>query len=223
MIQKIGIISGVEAELAAFLPDAETAIIRIGTLRVRHLVHGGKQLYLACAGIGKVAAATMAASLYGQFGVDALLVIGTAGKLIASEHHVFKISEAMQSDYGAQRDSGFVHYTAGSMPIGPAVLRHFEALSVPGLDLPEARIASGDMFVESGVHARRLAETFGAALIDMETASVAHAAQLLGIPWLAIKATTDGADEGSADSFVANLAAAANLAARSAEELLGYL
>jgi len=226
-LRRIGIVSGVADELAAFRPDLdrETAKIDGGAdgLAVQRMRLGDRDLYLACAGIGKVAAATAATLLHGAFGVELLMVIGTAAKIGEVEGAVFNITEAVQGDFGAQRAAGLVHYTAGSWPIGDAQVQAFAAMDLPGLDLPKARIATSDLFIEHAPHAASLAEKLGVHLIDMETAAVAQTASILGLPWLAIKATTDAADENSAGSFVDNLHAAATASAKAAERAISLL
>jgi adenosylhomocysteine nucleosidase len=92
----------------------------------------------------------------------------------------------------------------------------------PDLGLPHARIASGDAFVEDPALAARLV-AMGCDLVDMEVAAVAQVAQMLGLPWAAVKAPTDGADGASAGDFNANLKAAAARAARAVEALVGRL
>ena len=217
--RRIGIVSGVSDELKAFMPGAARDNITVGELTVQRVLVGDKE-YLACVGIGKVAAATGATLLYAAFGVDLLMVIGTAAKIGALEGHVFNITEAVQGDFGAQRALGLVHYTAGTWPIGDAEVRAFEALDVPALDLPKVKIATSDLFIEHAAHASALSEKLGVHLIDMETAAVAHTASILGLPWLAIKATTDEADENSAGSFMDKLHAAATASAKAAEQAI---
>lgn len=219
---RIGIISGVADELAAFLPGVAREESRAGTLTVGTVEHGGKTIDLLCAGIGKVAAATAAGVLHAR-GAELLLVIGTAGKIGAIDGSLFEITEAVQADFGAQRAEGLTHYTAGSWPIGPAKIEAFRAMTLPDLGLPKARIATSDLFIECGAHGGRVRDALGASLVDMETAAVAQAAALLGLPWAAIKATTDDADGDSAGSFVANLAAAARASAAAAERLVALL
>jgi len=222
-LSRIGVISGVSDELAAFRPDLVREEVTSGGLSVQRLKLDGRDLYLACAGIGKVAAATAAASLHAAFGVELLMVIGTAAKIGELDGDVFNITEAFQGDFGAQRADGLVHYTAGTWPIGDAQVRAFTAMEVPGLGLPKARVATSDLFIEHAPHAASLAERLGVHLIDMETAAVAQTAAILGLPWLAIKATTDSADETSATAFVDNLHAAAAASARAAERAIGML
>ncbi len=221
-MRRIGIISGVGAELSALLPDAARERV-CDAPPIHRVEHDGRSLFLACAGIGKVAAATVAGVMHGRFGVELLMVIGTAGKIAAIEGDLFRIDEAVQADFGAQRPDGLVHYTAGRWPIGPATVEAHRALDIDGLDLPTARIATSDLFVECDVHAARVRDKLGVSLVDMETAAVAQAAALLGLPWVAVKATTDGADGDSAGDFVANLDAAARRAADAALRLIALL
>jgi adenosylhomocysteine nucleosidase len=222
-LSRIGIVSGVSDELAAFRPDLVREDVSAGGLTVQRLKLGVRDIYLACAGIGKVAAATGAATLHAAFGVELLMVIGTAAKIGELDGDVFNIAEAFQGDFGAQRADGLVHYTAGTWPIGDAQVQAFTAMDVPGLGLPKARVATSDLFIEHAPHAASLAERLGVHLIDMETAAVAQTAAILGLPWLAIKATTDAADESSATAFVDNLHAAAAASARAAERAISLL
>ncbi len=221
-MKRIGIISGMPEELAALLPD-QPATHSEGPLAVRSLEYRGKRLFLLCAGIGKVAAATAATTLHARHAIEMLLVIGTAGRIGDGAGNVFVIDSAVQADYGAQRSDGLAHYTAGTVPIGSATVRAFEAMALPDLGIPSARLATSDLFIECGIHAARVRDRLGVTLVDMETAAVAQAAGLLGIPWAAIKATTDGADDQSAENFPVNLAAAARASARAAERLIALL
>jgi adenosylhomocysteine nucleosidase len=129
----------------------------------------------------------------------------------------------VQADYGAQRSDGLIHYTAGRMPIGAAGAEAFQAIAMPDLGLPHARIATADLFIECAAHAGRIGAGLSASLVDMETAAVAQAAQLLNVPWAAIKVATDGADADSAGAFEANLEAAARAAADAARRLVASL
>lgn len=218
-MQRIGIVSGVDKELAAFLPT----VARDRRHGCEHVVYAGKDVFLSCNGIGKVAAATAATLLHARHGVELLLVIGTAGKIGDAPGELFNIVEAVQADFGAQRPTGLVHYTPGTAPLGPASVSAFRALSLPPLGLPEIRIATSDLFIECGTHAARVRDALGAVLVDMETAAVAHAAHLLGVPWAAIKATTDSADGDSAGNFLANFDRAARASAMAAERLIAKL
>jgi len=222
-VKRIGVICGVADELAAFLPEQPRTPVAADGPPVHRIDYAGKQIYALCAGIGKVAAATAATLLRARHDVDLFIVIGTAGKIGPAEGDLFHVVEAVQADYGAQRAEGLVHYTPGHMPIGPASVQAFRAQDVPETGLPRARIATADLFIECDVHAGRVRERLEASLVDMETAAVAHAAALLGVGWLAFKATTDAADGASAVTFFENLQAAARAAAEAARRTIEAL
>lgn len=220
IIDRIAIITGVAEEADAFCADAQSDWTRLGSFTVRHVTIGTTRIAITCSGIGKVNAATAATSIAAAHKAQLLLVIGTAGQISATENSCFLITEAVQNDFGAQRPDGFVHYRGGSWPMGPADMTPFRALDVPDCTLPRARIATGDAFVECPVHAATMADTLQANLVDMETAAVAQAAERLGLPWLAVKATTDAANGESAADFAGNLARAAQQAAKAAEDII---
>lgn len=217
---RIAIITGVEEEAEAFAPDQAARDATYGPLTARRLALGAHDVVVACCGVGKVNAATAATLLAVRHEAELLMIIGTAGKLSDKAGDCFRIDEAVQGDYGAQRPGGFAHFTAGSWPIGVARMEAFRAYPLPDIGLPRARIATGDAFVECPDHSRRLREGVQADLVDMETGALAQAAERLGVPWAAIKATTDDANGASAGDFSANLRRAARRAAVAAEESL---
>jgi adenosylhomocysteine nucleosidase len=219
---RIGMISGVQAEIDAFAPELVRDTERVGALAVQRIVFEGRDVVMVCAGIGKVAAATAASLLRLRYDADLLMVIGTAGWIGDGHGGLFLVEDAVQGDFGAQRESGLVHYTAGSWPIGPAEVRPFTPLAQTSA-LPRTRIATSDLFIEWGDHGERLRAKLCADMVDMETGAVAQAAELLGVPWAAIKAATDGANEDSAVSFQENLARAARAAAQAAESYIRAL
>jgi nucleoside phosphorylase len=223
-MKRIGIVTGMPAELAAFAPGIPGETLP-GPIAVRRVDIGDKSIFLACAGIGKVASASAAALLAHVHRVELLMVIGTAARIGLGPGGAFRIVDAVQTDYGARSEARFARFDPGSIPFGPEpALTPYAALDLPGLAmLPPARIASADMFVKSAGHAAEIGQTLGATLIDMETAAVAQAAQLLGLPWAAVKAATDAADEDSAASFLDQLARAAREAAIAAERAIALL
>jgi len=166
----------------------------------------------------------MAATLLAaQDDCDLLLVIGSAGLIKPRNEHCYWIESAVQHDYGSERPGTFVHYTAGEWPLGPAKVSPFLAMNNPGLDLPHARIASGDSFIECPDHARFLAEGLSADLVDMETAAIAQVADRFGLPWAAIRAVSDDANGDSAGDFQTNLRRAARMAGEAAERLVALI
>jgi adenosylhomocysteine nucleosidase len=223
MIDRIGIITGVDAEAAALFPGQSSEGEPLHGFLVRQVKHAGKDIAITCSGIGKVNAAMAAMMLVEHYHVQLLLVVGTAGKLSNIDGDCFQITEAVQGDYGASRHDRFAHYTAGAWPIGEAHVEPFRALTIPDTGLPKVRIISGDSFVENPDHGRRLYEVLNGDIIDMEVAAVAQAAARMDLPWVAIKATTDNADGDSSGDFQSNLKRGARIAAEAAERMIGAL
>lgn len=221
-MENIVILAALEEEAEALFPG-EGACISLAHLHVRKLAVAGKSLAIAVSGVGKVNAALASGLLAQHHKADILLMSGTCGKIAMREEHCFWLAEAVQHDYGAERPGDFVHYSAGAWPIGPALMEPFLALADPGLNLPHARIASGDSFIECPDHARFLSEGLKADLCDMEVAALAQVAERLDIPWGAIKATTDDANGESSQDFQANLLRAARTAAEHMERLIMLL
>lgn len=211
--------------ILAALPEEADALFpgtgnRSGDLFAeRRFATGDHDLTIATCGLGKVNAALCAGAIAGD--ADALLMTGTCGSLGAAPG-AYWIAEALQHDYGASGPGFFRRYRAGEWPIGEAGEAHFSAMPDPGLNLPHARIASGDSFVACPDAAADLA-ALGATLVDMEVGAVAQVAARLGKPWAAIKAVTDEANDASAGDFHANLVRAARAAAREVERLIATM
>ena len=223
MIQRIGIITGVDAEAAALFPGQINDAEPLHGFLVRQVQFAGKDIAITCSGIGKVNAAMAAMMLAEHYHVQLLLVVGTAGKLTEIDGDCFQITEAVQGDYGASRHDRFAHYSAGAWPIGEEHVEPFRARATPDVGLPKVRIITGDSFVESPDHGRRLHQVLGGDIIDMETAAVAQAAVRMNLPWAAIKATTDNADGSSSGDFQSNLKRGAKRAADPTERMIAAL
>ena len=228
MIDHIAIISGVQDEADAFLPDHPVARVDSPLGTIRQLDHRGKKVSILCSGIGKVHAGAAALYMHSQFRPDLFLVIGTAGHVSALAGDCFYLGESLQADYGTLErfgdHGGFIHYNAGAWPIGPSDWQPFAAHPMPeALALPSARIATADCFVKCPERSGYLRDVLKADLVDMETAAVAQIASLLDLPWAGIKAVTDGANSDSSGDFHANLERAANRAAEEAARFIELL
>jgi adenosylhomocysteine nucleosidase len=212
--------------LLATLPEeADVFAVGQGTvltaelMPVRQVQLGDKDIAIVACGLGKVNAAT-AVGRYASGETMLIAMTGTCGQIAPNEGDCFWIAHAVQHDYGAKQSAGMLRYRAGDWPMGEARSPDLVALPDPGLGLPHARIASGDVFLECPETAARIVEQLGATLVDMEVAAVAQAVTALGLPWAAIKAVTDGADGDSAGDFSANLRRAASKAAEAMERLI---
>jgi adenosylhomocysteine nucleosidase len=217
MAAKILILAALPEEADAVLPSRGIRSV-CGPFAIRTV----DAVAVAICGLGKVNAA-MAVGRLATGETQLVTMVGTCGRLMPADGDTYWITHAIQHDYGARQASGFVHYRAGDWPMGEAANPAFVAMPDPGLGLPHARVASGDVFLECPESAAAIAARFDTALVDMEVAAVAQAAEALGLPWAAIKAVTDDADGTSAGDFSANLKRAARKAGEAMEWFLGAL
>ena len=214
------ILAALPEEADAFRPG-EGCIVEGEPMLVRIVETGDIRIKIVTCGLGKVNAA-LAVGRYANADTVLVAMTGTGGRIGVRQGDCFWIAKAIQHDYGARQADGFVHYRAGDWPMGNARDHAFAAMPDPGLGLPHAAIASGDVFLECPATAEALAKHLRTHLVVMEVAAVAQAAEALGLPWVAIKAVTDGADGESAGDFSFNLRKAARKAAEAMERLVAF-
>ena len=218
MPKNILLIAALPEEADAFHPGFGV-IVQTEPHPMRVIEHDGVQVKIITCGLGKVNAA-LAVGRYADADTKLIAMNGTCGRIGDIDGDTFWIARAIQHDFGALGAGGLTPYRAGDWPMGEARDVDFLAMPDPGLGLPHANIISGDVFLECPATAKALAETLNAQLVDMEVAAIAQAAEVLGLPWCAIKAVTDGADGQSAGDFSANLKRAARKAAASMGQML---
>lgn len=216
----IGLITGMPQELAALTSISDQSeTIKQGSREFLRLSIGPKTLYACCSGIGKVNAASATEALIQHFQVELLSVIGTAGSISALEPGAYLLNESIQSDYGSWHQRAFLHFPAGSIPVGTPTVEPFvsplaDAIIAADPGIPHARIATADSFISDAAHAATIARNLDAQLVDMETAALAQVAQRHETDWLAVKAISDNANDDSAGDFARQLAEASAAAAR---------
>lgn len=230
---KIGVVTGMKEELVG-LQRPMSILPQNVPFYCFHGKAGTHKLTGAWVGCGKVAAAMCATMLIERYGVDLLVISGTAGLLSPRTADTFAVSVALQHDYGSESIEEFELYKPGHVPIPSMDLMqdfHFTAdpflvetvLKVgaeAGLSVDMARIATGDIFAADPKLAETIQDQTMCALIDMETAAVAQVAELYRVPWVGIKAASDGA---SAAEFQQNLEAAARRSTVLTERLIEAL
>lgn len=221
MPKTILLLAALPEEADAFLPS-QGRIVTGGPHRVRLIEQSGQTIKIVICGLGKVNAA-LAVGRYADADTALVAMTGTCGRIGDIEGDTFWIARAIQHDYGARQPDGFIHYRAGDWPMGEGRDHAFAAMPDPGSALPDATIISGDVFLECPDTAAALADRLRAQLVDMEVAAMAQAAEVLGLPWCAIKSVTDEADGGSAGDFSANVKRAARKAAEAIERVCAKL
>ncbi|MBO5454659.1 MAG: 5'-methylthioadenosine/adenosylhomocysteine nucleosidase [Clostridia bacterium] len=165
----------------------------------------GKEVVVACCGVGKVFSGVCAQTMILKFGVDRILNIGVGGTLT---------DKLNICDLGIA--SGVVQHDMDTSPLGDPVglisginvieikcdeehvLIWEQAAQNIGVNSCKGVIASGDCFVSSSEKKKFIKENFDAIVCEMEGAAIGQVCYINKIPFNVIRAVSDNAD-GSAD------------------------
>jgi adenosylhomocysteine nucleosidase len=161
----------------------------------------GQPLSVAWAGAGAAGASRAAEALL-QGGAEALLAVGFAGALSPSLRpgDLLLATEVIEPE--GDRWPADPQWLAAFREMLPAcrggdpsamISRAKRSRSCPRLYL--GKLVTAAQVVATAAEKRRLGEEMGALAVDMESAAVARRAAEAGVPMLALRAITDGADE----------------------------
>jgi len=166
---RIGIIAALTGELKPFVRGWEKMPVARGSgIRMWQRERDGDELVAVCAGMGAAAARRAFTAAEHAGSLDVVVSVGWAGALRASARpgDCFTVSQVIDAQTGERFDL----HGAGSCRL------------VTTVNVADER------------EKHRLAESYGAAIVDMEAAQVARLAQMRGIPIHVIKAVSDGLD-----------------------------
>ncbi len=165
----------------------------------------GKDVLVACCGVGKVFSGVCAQTMILKFGVDSILNIGVGGTLT---------DKLNICDLGIA--TGVVQHDMDTSPLGDPLglisginVIEFkcdeerckiwqQAAENLGINSQKGVIASGDCFVSSNEKKEFIKENFGAIVCEMEGGAIGQVCYINNIPFNVIRAVSDNAD-GSAD------------------------
>jgi adenosylhomocysteine nucleosidase len=226
--------------LRAAITDSHEA--KAGEHRFEVGTISGCDVVVTSVGVGKVNAAMVATLAIDHFAPREVLFTGVAGgvdpaleigDVVVAEH-------VLHHDAGLLGPDGLVVYQSGHLPFfdptddlgyrpSPGLLDRVRSVAAglqlsPVLDrVPSivfGTVATGDQFIESEEESRRLCETLGAHVVEMEGAAVAQVACHFGSDHLVIRAVSDRAGVGSATDFARFLD---EVAVNSSSVVLGML
>lgn len=178
----------------------------------------GRQVVVACCGIGKVNAAACAAYLLFVKGCDALVNVGIAGAVgqglktldvVISRELCFHDQDAVMLKYFPARQF-FMADEALRAACAAVCAR-------PGMlagAWREGRIATGDKFVADRAAREAIIAAVAPDCVEMEGAAIAHVAFAAGKPCLVIRTMSDCADDAAAVTYDDFLERAADQSAR---------
>jgi nucleoside phosphorylase len=169
---KIAIIAAIDRELWPL----------IKTWRSTTIDHEGRQFTFyesdyavaACCGMGAEYGRRAAEALIAKYSPELLISAGVAGALVPELHVGDTVFPSIVIDArdGSRHESSIKDAALGKSPLARTVL----------VSSPE---------VAGVAQKKQLAKSYGAHVVDMEGASVARAAQVHNIPFLAVKAVSD--------------------------------
>lgn len=157
-------------------------------------------------GVGKVSAALATQFLHDAFKPRCVVAMGLAGELRAehSRGHVVVASGAVQHDFDARPltpergvvpSLGLAALSADASVAEKLMVAAKRAVENPRI-VRSGLVLTGDQIVTTKAVRDALSRDFpDAACVDMETAAVAQVAQQNGLPWGAVRVTSDKADE----------------------------
>jgi adenosylhomocysteine nucleosidase len=200
---------GPVAVFAALELEARALVGRLprsGTIGPRISCWEGDGMVVAVGGVGKVSAALATQFLHDAFKPRCIVAIGLAGELKAghSRGHVVVASGAVQHDIDARPVTpargvipslGVAEINADAAVAEKLLVAAKRAVENPRI-VRSGLVLTGDQIVTTKAVRDAIAHDFPDGLcVDMETAAVAQVAQQNGLPWGAVRVTSDKADE----------------------------
>lgn len=229
-MKKVGIIGAMELEVEAL--KAKMTIQRKEEKASMEFLEGtlnGTDVVIVQSGIGKVNAALCAQILCDLFGVTHIINTGVAGSL-KNEINIGDIvvsTDALHHDM----DVRVFGYPLGEVPqmgcLAFPADTHLAQLAVscckevnPEIAVYQGRIVSGDQFISDKQVKDTIIKNFQGFCVEMEGASIAHAAYLNHVPFVIIRAISDKADDSAEMDYPTFEKAAAAHSAALVEHML---
>ncbi len=206
---KIGIIGAMSCETAALCGMLEGAVSeKISGVEY----HSGKlmehDVVIATCGIGKVFAAICAQTMILKFSPDIIINTGVAGTLTdkLSVCDIALSSSVVQHDMDTSAIGDPVGLISGiniiNIPASDELCaKALSAAEAVGLKAVSGTIASGDVFVAEESRKAFICDTFSAIACEMEGASIGHVCYVNSLPFVVLRAISDGGDEDAAMSY----------------------
>ena len=204
-MKKIGMVVALRKEVLPFLEEsgAKMTMERVGKYSVCRFELGEKELFIVESGIGEIYASGATQMLITKYGVEGIINFGVCGSLVEEIEVLHTVLV-----------EGIVHYDFDLTAIDPVEVGQYPGMDVvipcknELMDLakslrPEVKgviCASADKFVADEGIKEDLHERFGASICEMECAGVALTCMNNEVPFLVLKAVSDG--KGGAEEFM---------------------
>jgi adenosylhomocysteine nucleosidase len=221
------IVTAMADESAPFVDRADFVgeVSQVGHALHRLLSFEGRGVLLVQCGIGLVNSATAAAVAISATSTRVVISAGSAGgvgedvrvgDVVVGSTYIYSGADARAFGYALGQVPGMPETYTGDQDLLGATL----GADVPGLRVLAGTMISGDAFIDaSTVDAIRTAFP-GALSTDMESAALAHASHLYGVPFLSVRGISDLCGPAAGADFLTHVDDAAE---RSARVVIGAL
>ncbi|QEY25561.1 5'-methylthioadenosine/adenosylhomocysteine nucleosidase [Neisseria zalophi] len=210
LYQTVAVIGAMEPEIELLKNSMENVQTEtFGQFAVHCGMLNGKQVVLALSGIGKANAAAVTALVVSRFAPDCVINTGSAGGVGQG----LKTGDVVIGTQVAHHDVDVTAfgYKIGQVPQLPAVFEsdinlveraEKAAAAFEGAAVYRGLIVSGDQFVHSRDKVATIRSNFdGVLALEMEAAAIAQTCFQLNVPFVVVRAVSDGADEEAETSF----------------------
>ncbi|MFQ1022715.1 5'-methylthioadenosine/adenosylhomocysteine nucleosidase [Avibacterium paragallinarum] len=206
---KIGIVGAMAQEVATLSSQMENkTTTQIGGATIYQGKINGKEVALLQSGIGKVAAAMGTTALLQLAQPDVIINTGSAGGVAQG----LKVGDVVISTQTAHHDADVTAfgYEKGQLPACPARFNSDEKLTALALQVAQAQgqnvhqglICSGDSFIHGGEALTQIKHDFPDVIaVEMEAAAIAQVCHAFNVPFVVVRAISDGGDGKASISF----------------------
>ncbi len=211
----IGIIGAMDEEISVISSEIKNlTVYDINNMKFYKGKIYDKDIVLVKSGIGMVNASITTTLLFKEFGVDKILFSGVAGSL----NRNVNVGDVVIGDSLLEYlfDATEFGYEIGTIPrMDTSIFRSDILLNkikniLKNDNIYYGKILSGDKFVSNLSEKEKLGEKFNALAVDMESASVAHCAHVLGIEFAIIRSISDSLNSSSVMEYTEFVNLAAN-------------
>ena len=211
----IGIIGAMDEEISVISSEIKNlTVYDINNMKFYKGKIYDKEIVLVKSGIGMVNASITTTLLFKEFGVDKILFSGVAGSL----NRNVNVGDVVIGDSLLEYifDATEFGYEIGTIPrMDTSIFRSDILLNkikniLKNDNIYYGKILSGDKFVSNLSEKEKLGEKFNALAVDMESASVAHCAHVLGIEFAIIRSISDSLNSSSVMEYTEFVNLAAN-------------
>lgn len=221
----IGIITATVQEFAQL--NALLGTNEVGSMKFVTGTIGSQEVVGVQAGIGKVHAALCAQKMIDTYPVDGIINVGVAGALNANLHvgDMVISKDAVQHDFDTQYFGDAPGHITGFDTIEFAADADLaqdakDAADKLGYRAVVGRVLSGDQFICTGEKKQYLIDQFQGDCCEMEGAAIAQVCAVNKVPFVILRAISDGADDGAGMSYDTFVVYAAERATKLVSEML---